>query len=137
MKDNCVLLVDDDQTRIKLAADLKALAYEVIETADGFAAIECLEARGNEIGYVLCSSNAPGISGKQLIRQLQTKGMADLVFIFLVENPDSNLVREIASTGADGILTKPYDPENIGLILQSAKKRQEDRRLASYIKNIS
>lgn len=137
MDDRRVLLVDDDQSRPKILAELRALGYEVIELADGFAALEYLENGTNDIEYVLCGINVTGLSGKQLIRQIRSKGIPDFVFVLMIENPDTNTVKEIALAGADGVLAKPYEPESIGRILQSAKRRQEDKKLASYIKNIS
>lgn len=103
-----ILLVDDDElVRVAVAEVLRTEGYEVIEAANGLAALGILETvtpAAAVIDFLM-----PGLNGAQVARAAQAS-LPDLPIIFVSGYADTIALDEI--TGAV-ILRKPVTPEEL------------------------
>lgn len=102
-----VLVVDDDPaTRRVVRSVLEADAFEVVEAADGPAALILLDAiMGRGPDAVVLDVMMPGIDGIAVCRQIDH----DRVKVLMLSARDDPATKEAAAqAGAIGYLTKPF-----------------------------
>lgn len=108
---------DDDAVRESLAFLLRSAAFDVAtyESATGF-----LEALSEDIsGCVITDVRMPGMSGIDLLRQLQ-KLKTGLPVIVVTGHGDVQLAVEAMKSGAVDFLEKPFDDERVLEAVRSA-----------------
>jgi len=99
-----VLVVDDDvMIRRLLRTVLEADEIEVVEAADGDAALALL--RDLKPTVVVLDVMMPGLDGVEVCRRIDHE-MAKVVMLTARDDPD--LERAATKAGADAFLTKPF-----------------------------
>ena len=103
MPDINILYIEDDPTqRSSLAASLRERGFGVVEAASGEAGLGLLD---DDTRVVLCDLNMPGMSGLEVLRQVQRRN-PDLPFILLTAHPSIPIavqaIVEAANTGRIG-----------------------------------
>ena len=102
-----VLVVDDDDAiRGVVRTVLEADGFEVVEAADGHAALMLLDSingRGPDI--VVLDVMMPGIDGIEVCRRIDHNVMK---VVMLSARDDADSQRRAEEAGADGYLTKPF-----------------------------
>jgi len=102
-----VLVVDDDDAiRGVVRTVLEADGFEVVEAADGHAALLLLDSingRGPDI--VVLDVMMPGIDGIEVCRRIDH---ASMKVIMLSARDDADSRERAEQAGADGYLTKPF-----------------------------
>jgi two-component system alkaline phosphatase synthesis response regulator PhoP len=104
---NTVLVVDDDDAiRGVVRSVLEADGFEVVEAADGPAALLLLDAiNGRGPDLVVLDVMMPGIDGVEVCRRIDH----DAVKVVMLSARDDSETRERATAaGADAYLTKPF-----------------------------
>lgn len=107
MTNRTVLVVDDDDAiRGVVRSVLQADGFEVVEAADGPAALLLLDAiNGRGPDLVVLDVMMPGIDGIEVCRKIDH----DKVKVIMLSARDDADTRSRASAaGADGYLTKPF-----------------------------
>jgi two-component system, sensor histidine kinase and response regulator len=126
-----VLVVDDSPTQLEALRDVLARAgFDVRTAQQGVAALETLRAGG--IDLVVSDVMMPGMTGYELCRRIKDEYGADdappVILLTSLSDP-RDIVRGLES-GADGYVTKPYEPEQlisrVARVLESRELR--DRR---------
>lgn len=102
-----VLVVDDDSAiRRVVRTVLEADNFEVVEAADGPAALLLLEAiNGRGPDAVVLDIMMPGIDGIEVCRRIDHTSVK---VIMLSARDDQETKDEAAEAGADAYLTKPF-----------------------------
>ena len=102
-----VLVVDDDDTiRGVVRSVLVADGFEVVEAADGPAALLLLEAiNGRGPDMVVLDVMMPGIDGIEVCRQINHERVK---VIMLSARDDAETKDAAAAAGANAYLTKPF-----------------------------
>jgi DNA-binding response OmpR family regulator len=102
-----VLIVDDDDTiRGVVRSVLVADGFEVVEAADGPAALLLLDAiNGRGPDMVVLDVMMPGIDGIEVCRQIDH---GRVKVIMLSARDDAETKDAAAAAGADAYLTKPF-----------------------------
>ncbi len=115
-----VLVVDDDPTvREVVVSYLRAHDHEVVEAADGEAALR-LEAEAPH-DLVVLDLMLPGIDGIEVCRQLRRDGDVPVIMLTaLGEETDRVVGLEV---GADDYVTKPFSPRELALRVDSVLRR--------------
>lgn len=108
-----ILAVDDSASmREMVSFTLKGAGHDVIEAADGQAALTT--AKGKKFDLVLTDVNMPNMDGIALIRELRT--LPDYKFTPLLmlttESADAKK-QEGKAAGATGWIVKPFNPEQL------------------------
>lgn len=108
-----ILAVDDSASmRQMVSFTLRQAGYEVVEAANGVAALEY--AAGHCVSLVLTDVNMPQMDGITLVRELRQ--MDDYRFVpMLILTTESSAERKLLgkAAGATGWLVKPFDPEKL------------------------
>ena len=118
---------DDGFERLRLAAILERLGFEVLVAADGAEALSQLAARSPDV--VVTDWQLPGVSGLELCRTLQSVDPAQRPYTVLVTARDE--VQDLVAgldAGADDFLSKPYRAEELCARLRSGQRLLELRR---------
>jgi CheY-like chemotaxis protein len=95
-----VLIVDDQEEVREIAAiHLEALGYEIIQAANGRAALDLLEVGGTPVMDVLLVDYAmPGISGAEVIRAAR-QARPNLPAVLMTGYADADLIQFLLSIG--------------------------------------
>jgi DNA-binding NtrC family response regulator len=122
-----ILVVDDERGVRALCADVLARAGHAVTTAESGEA--GLLAWQREAGFdlVLADVNLPGIDGIELCRRLRAE-RADALVVLITGLPSvANAVRGMKE-GARDYVTKPFEPEELRLVVARALEERELRR---------
>ena len=117
-----VLVVDDEPTiRMSLTAVVENFGYSCHAVESGEEAIKAIQEKRFDI--VISDWQMPGISGLELcqhIRQTSTSGY--IYFILLSSNNGADQIVEGLEAGADDFLSKPFNPAELKVRMQIAKR---------------
>jgi CheY-like chemotaxis protein len=107
------MLIDDDLVSREVTATVLTMnGYTVHTAVDGDNAIQLLSAREFAPDAILMDAQMPGLSGVPLIASLRAITIAPIYAI-----SGSNPTEDVAAA-ADGFLSKPFDAESLGKLLQ-------------------
>jgi two-component system, response regulator FlrC len=109
MKPLPVLIVEDDASlREALTDTLELSGYEVLQAADGAAALALLESRN--VGLVVSDVQMKPMDGEQLLREIKRRSPALPVLLMTAYGMIERAV-EAMRAGACNYLAKPFEPE--------------------------
>jgi two-component system chemotaxis response regulator CheY len=119
-----ILIIDDSSLSRRLMRKiLEEASYEVIEAADGFAALEIFSLENPQL--VMLDLTMPGINGFEVLKQL--KNINPNVKVVVASADVQSMTRDLAfREGADGFINKPFIAEEILELIQN---------LISYVSN--
>jgi CheY-like chemotaxis protein len=107
-----VLVADDDPgARLLVRRVLRGrFECEVLEAADGSAALEILSSR--EVDLVMLDLQMPNVGGLDVLRVLRASSHgAELPVIVLTSEKHADVVREVVALGIADYMTKPLNVE--------------------------
>jgi DNA-binding response OmpR family regulator len=118
-----VLVVDDEEKIRRIARRyLEADGFEVIEAADGEAALSALGAR--RVDVVVLDVMLPGVDGIEVLRRLRSRSS---VFVILLTARAEEVDKLIGlSVGADDYITKPFSPRELVARVKTVLRRSRD-----------
>lgn len=117
-----LLLVDDDRTfRLSTAALLRQDGHDVVEAADGSAAVETL--RADRFDLILLDLRMPGLDGIGIVEVLRTWGNDTPILMISGFGTVDTAVNAL-HTGADDFLTKPVEPDVLSARVDSLLSRR-------------
>lgn len=119
-KDIKILIVEDDENlRFLTAIRLKTEGYQVIEEADGIAAVETINAEKPDI--VLLDWMLPGKEGSEVCEEVRKQGFEGLIIMMTAKAQDVDKI-DAYQFGASDYVTKPFNPEVLIAMLDSKVK---------------
>ena len=107
-----ILFADDDPLTLRVVGHwLNEAGYEVIQVADGKAALERMEGPEEELpDLILTDWSMPGLDGVKLTRRIRDLHLAHYPYIiFLSVRSSSSAIVEALEQGADDYLAKPVN----------------------------
>lgn len=113
-----VSIVDDDES---VRDSIQSLLRSAGIRAEAYSSAEDLLDAGhlNDTACIVLDIRMPGMDGLQLQRRLANDGYPISV-IFVTAHPDENVRRQALEAGALAFLRKPFDPNALLQIVQSA-----------------
>jgi two-component system nitrogen regulation response regulator GlnG len=113
------LLVADDEESIRwvLERALGQRGHRVIGVGTGIAALAALETE--DVDVALVDIRMPDLSGLDLLTKVKGEGIDTLVIVMTAQNTMANAI-EATKRGAYDYLTKPFDLEEVGLLVDRA-----------------
>jgi len=114
-----ILVIEDDpSSRDVLATFVASLGFEVLQAADGGAALAHIEAR-TDIALVLSDVRMPGMSGIEVLEWLRVnRPWTKIVLI----TGDTRSIDDVLASHAIAVL-KPYDFDILGRVIAEALGR--------------
>ncbi len=127
---SAVLFVEDeDSLRSAVAKVLRRRTLQVVEAADGEAAIEMLKADPASVGVVLLDVTLPGISGAELFDELRQIGPRVKVILSTAYCQET-VMQEFGGREIWGFIRKPYRVDDLLQLLQAALGGKEPVNVA-------
>ena len=120
-----ILIVDDSSTmRMIVIKSLRQAGFEsanVIEASGAKEALQKIAAGG--IDVVLSDVNMPEITGIELVKVVKTK-MPDIPIVMITTESSPEMREKMLAAGANGIVTKPFPPEELQKVLSPLLKKK-------------
>jgi len=115
-----VLVVDDSEINRDMASRILETEGATAHLAvDGKAALEWLRSNPTQVNVVLMDIQMPRMDGYEATRQIrQTLGLTDLPVIALTAGAFKNQQAAALETGMNGFVSKPFDVEELIILLQ-------------------
>ena len=108
-----ILIVDDDEAMRRLLRLALSFGDFTIDAAsDGIAALD--QIRDHDVDAIVCDYQMPRMDGGTFIREARARGV-DVPIIMLSAWPQARLVQ-----GADTVISKPFDPEELLRVVTQA-----------------
>jgi len=130
-----VLLVDDDEAALALAAALADAPYEVLTARSAAEALKVLERE--DVQVVVSDEWMPGMRGVELLAQV-AKEYPYIVRILLTGDPQLDAaVRAINEGEIFRFLTKPCSPNTLDSVIREALIRQSRGKLQEDLMRVA
>ncbi len=121
-----VLVADDEENlRLVLKTLLKRHGYEVETASSGEEALGLVDSFGPD--FVITDVRMPRMGGLDLLSTLRAKGN-DATVIVMSAYGSNDLAIEAMKAGAYDYVSKPFQPDEIVLVLKKAEEREHLRR---------
>ena len=118
-----VLIADDEKNmRWVLKQALEAEGYETVEAADGKEALSAVSEQEPDIAVL--DHKMPAPDGMEVLRRIRAKGHRFPV-IMLTAHGNVQTAVEAMKAGASEYLTKPFDLDELKLVIEKALKTSE------------
>ncbi len=115
-----ILVVDDDHTvREVVVSYLRAAGHEVVEAADGAAAIRSVQEASLDL--VILDLMLPGIDGLEVCRRLRETSDVPVIMLTALGSETDRVIG--LERGADDYVTKPFSPRELVLRVDSVLRR--------------
>ena len=127
MADRILIVDDDDSVRWVLKKALEKEGLETVLAKDAREAFQAL--KDGEVSLVLMDIRMPGMSGLDALERLRQEGKDVAVIIMTAQATMQNAI-EAMRRGAYDYITKPFDMDEMGLLV---KKALDVRRLSQEV----
>jgi len=123
-----ILIVDDEEAILESLADSLAMSHwQVITARNGAEGLQRLKETTPDL--VICDLMMPVMDGIQLCRRVREEpAWVAIPFLLLAAPEDVEHIHEGYRQGADHCLTKPVDPEELHVVVESCLRRSQDIR---------
>lgn len=117
-----VLIVDDDPISLEIIAeDLREYGYQVTTATNGREAFELI--RTGQFRLVVSDWQMPYMSGLELCQEIRKRNWCGYIyFILLTSNSGTQNVVCGLDAGADDFVTKPFQPQELHMRLQTGQR---------------
>ncbi len=130
-----VFLLDDEELVVSmLARALKGDGYEVQVETDAVGAVERIQAWSPDL--VLLDIKLPGKSGIDILRELVALGI-DAQIVMLTSDDTAETAVKAMKLGAADYLTKPFDLDEVRIVLNGLVEKRKLKQEVDYLRRIS
>lgn len=118
MKEELILIIDDEQSMRKLLGKYLSDRYEVKTVSDGMEGLEWMQA-GNLPDLIIADINMPRIDGYMFIENVRASGFFRDIPIMMLSGIEASAERiRCLRMGADDYMVKPFNPEELALKIE-------------------
>lgn len=118
-----ILIVDDEQSyRQLLTLVFESDGHSIRSAANGREAVQLVAAEAPDV--IISDVRMPDMDGIEMLREVR-KTHADLGVVFMTAHASVESAREAFKLGADDFITKPFDVEELKLIVKRTLEKQE------------
>lgn len=134
--DCSILIVDDEEAaRYGMHRALSGFGYEIEEAASTEEARSLLDKKQADL--ILLDFNLPGMNGLEFLRALKAEDKNSPVVILITAHGSERMAVEAIKSGAYDYLSKPFDVDELRLIVKNALEtislRRENEQLKKQI----
>ncbi|MGI9432234.1 MAG: ATP-binding protein [Myxococcota bacterium] len=120
-----VLLIDDEESVLELAAEFLVRSGHTVETAiGGHAGVECFRASPDEIDVVVLDLGMPDLDGGEVFEELR-RIRPDVRVVLSTGYREEQAARRFEASGVAAFLGKPYEPEQLVDAVARARAARE------------
>ena len=124
-KKHTILAVDDEQNNLALLKRTLRGSYNIIVATNGQEALDIVEERGSEISLIVSDQKMPTMEGTELFRRISDK-YPNIVKILLTGHSNIDiLVEAINECHLFQYILKPFEPEQLCVVVESGIKKYE------------
>ena len=128
-----VLVADDDPSILEiLKLGFRTKGYEVITASDGRSAVQAIEQSRPDL--LVLDIEMPHLTGIEVLRHLR-KDWPALPVVIMTAHGTISLAVEAMKEGATEFITKPFEMEQLLLVIQKALEREGLRREVEVLRN--
>ena len=122
-----LLIVDDEEAaRYGMRRALSTLGYEVSEAESAEVARALMKQHPADL--MLLDVNLPGVSGIEFLRELKTSDQDSPLVIIITAHGSERMVVEAVKAGAYDYLSKPFELDDLRLVVKNAAETLSLRR---------
>ncbi len=111
-KQRILVAEDHEPLLIGIQQILETAGYTVLTASDGLEALQILEHTRPDL--ILADIMMPTVDGYALLERLRSRPeWADIPLVFLTSKADTTDIRKGRELGANGYITKPFDPSEL------------------------
>ena len=104
-----ILIADDSEINRAMLSDILAPDYEVLEAADGEAAVACMEQQHTEIALVILDIVMPKLDGFEVLAIMNRKGWINSIPVIIVSSETSpSYIDHAYQLGASEYINRPF-----------------------------
>lgn len=119
-----VLIVEDDKDIVELLRlYLSGSGYEVLSAPDGMAALEVVA--NHPVDIALVDLMMPRMNGYGFVKELRKRSDVPILMVSARSQSADKIVA--LDAGADGYITKPFDPLEVTAYIRALLRRAEDQ----------
>ena len=108
MKEQVLIIDDDEMMRLTILAVLEAFEFNVFSAQDGFSGLQLAKEIYPDL--ILCDLNMPFLNGFEVLKIIRNNlTTVKTPFIFLTADTDPKNRVQAMQLGANDYLTKPFD----------------------------
>jgi DNA-binding NtrC family response regulator len=133
-KGRVFLLDDDDLIVSMLSRALKGEGYDVQAETDPDEAVEKIRSFSPDI--VMLDLKLPGKSGMDILREITDRGIGTQVVMLTSDDSAESAVKAMKSGAAD-YLTKPFDMDEVKIVVASMVEKGTLKQEVEYLRKIS
>ena len=133
-KGRIFVLDDDELIGSMLGRALRQEGYEVRVEHDPMGALEALRVFVPDLA--LLDVNLPGKSGLELLQEMRDEGITAQVIMLTADDSAETAVRAM-KLGASDYLTKPFDLEEVKIVVGNVLEKRALRDQVDYLRRIS
>ncbi len=124
-----LLVVDDEDMILQLLKRVLSVMYkyDVTTSNDAKKALEIVKERGNDIDVIISDINMPGMDGIELLKAVK-ETVPDIVTLVLTGFATTENAIAAVRAGAYDIVQKPFNNEELGIIVKRALERRSLKR---------
>ncbi len=129
MENNSILIVDDEPTNLKMMERLLKGTFRTFIASSGAEALDILQRE--RVSILITDQRMPGMTGTELLRTARHLD-PDMIFLLMTVNRDATtFIDAMVNSGAIGVITKPWEPDNVLSTINDAVEKYEARRNAT------
>ncbi len=134
-KKELVLIVDDSALNREILSSILKNEYEIIEAEKGMQAIEQIDKYGSAISVVLLDLVMPGMSGFDVLDQMELHGsLSEIPVIAITGDESSNSMRVAYEKGVSDYIVRPFDAKIVyRRVSNTIKVNSRQKQLISEI----
>jgi DNA-binding NtrC family response regulator len=122
-----ILIVDDKENMLALLGDILSPHYQVTKAGDGASALTLVDDRSFDV--VITDVRMPGADGHQVVRAVKARTPTTEVIVMTAFASIPAAVEAIRD-GAYDYIQKPFDPDDVSLVVARALQRKRERETA-------
>lgn len=120
-----VLTIDDEENNLALLKRTLRNNYNILTASSGMEAVEIMEKHGSEISLIVSDQKMPIMEGTEFFKRISEK-YPDIIKILLTGHSNIDiLIEAINECHLFQYILKPFDPENLCMIVESGIKKYE------------
>lgn len=129
-----VIIVDDNEMDRKLLREQLQNEYDIIEATNGLEFLQLLEKEGQKVSAVVLDILMPVMNGFEALKEMRShKRFTNIPVVIITVSNDIESKRSAIEYGANGFLTKPYDPYLIRKCVENVIAFRENAALLSTL----